>query len=373
MKKIILLITTSFLTIGSYAQIGVYKPYRANGSTMVGDSALFIGKLKIPSFASVNSLGGFLDKAGQSFALNLSNGRISVRSATSTWLEYPTLTETNLCYIQNQTGVTQTGNYIISGIARSARIGLGGAPLAQVVFQNSQPITGATSSFAYYNNSTIQSDVTGTAYGLRTLLSTQAAAFSMAEIQHYVASQGTIGAGSSVTSQFGFNAQSSLIGASVNYGFYGNIPSSSGRWNLYMNGTAQNYLAGNLGLGVTVPLAYIHIKGGTSSANTAPIKLTTGTVLATPENGAMEYDGTNLFFTPSATTRKTITYLEDLRIVNTTTTALTNANLNSTYGGAPVGYRVICHLITGAPTIYTKATENGTSDVWLTGAQTTTP
>ena len=61
------------------------------------------------------------------------------------------------------------------------------------------------------------------------------------------------------------------------------------------------------------------------------------------------------------------------RIVNTTTTALSSATLNSTYPNVKVGYRVICHLITGAPTIYTKATENGTSDVWLTTTATITP
>lgn len=60
-------------------------------------------------------------------------------------------------------------------------------------------------------------------------------------------------------------------------------------------------------------------------------------------------------------------------VVNSTTSALSVATLNSTYPNVKVGYRVICHLITGAPAIYTKATENGSSDVWLTTATTTTP
>lgn len=65
--------------------------------------------------------------------------------------------------------------------------------------------------------------------------------------------------------------------------------------------------------------------------------------------------------------------LSDMSIVNTTTIALSSAILNSTYPNVIVGFRVICHLITGAPAIYTKATENGSSDVWLTTSAVVTP
>lgn len=65
--------------------------------------------------------------------------------------------------------------------------------------------------------------------------------------------------------------------------------------------------------------------------------------------------------------------LSDMSVVNTTTTALSSATLNSTYPNVIIGFRVICHLITGAPTIYTKATENGSSDIWLSTSATVTP
>ena len=63
---------------------------------------------------------------------------------------------------------------------------------------------------------------------------------------------------------------------------------------------------GNLGIGVTAPSAYLHIKAGTATAGTAPIKLTAGTNLGTPEDGAFEFDGTNLYFTVGGV-RKTVT------------------------------------------------------------------
>lgn len=59
----------------------------------------------------------------------------------------------------------------------------------------------------------------------------------------------------------------------------------------------------------TSPTATVHIKAGTATASSAPLKFTSGTNLTTAEAGAFEYDGTNLYFTPSGTTRRTIDYL----------------------------------------------------------------
>jgi len=43
--------------------------------------------------------------------------------------------------------------------------------------------------------------------------------------------------------------------------------------------------------------AYIELKAGTATAGTAPLKLTSGTNLTTTEAGAIEYNGTHLYFT----------------------------------------------------------------------------
>ena len=65
--------------------------------------------------------------------------------------------------------------------------------------------------------------------------------------------------------------------------------------------------SGREGIGQTTPTAQLHIAAGTATAETAPLKLTSGTNLTTPEAGAIEFDGTNLYFTTSTGTRKTIT------------------------------------------------------------------
>ncbi|MFZ2125362.1 MAG: hypothetical protein WA087_01185 [Candidatus Saccharimonadales bacterium] len=54
-------------------------------------------------------------------------------------------------------------------------------------------------------------------------------------------------------------------------------------------------LFGNVGIGIDAPTAKLHIPAGTATAGTAPLKLTPGELLATPELGAVEFtdDGTN--------------------------------------------------------------------------------
>lgn len=59
---------------------------------------------------------------------------------------------------------------------------------------------------------------------------------------------------------------------------------------------------------LTSPTAYLHLAAGVGGAtvSSAPLKFTSGTNLTTAETGAIEYNGTNLFFTPTGTTRLTV-------------------------------------------------------------------
>ena len=66
--------------------------------------------------------------------------------------------------------------------------------------------------------------------------------------------------------------------------------------------------AGRVQLGGVNPSAWLHLPAGTAAAGSAPLKLTSGTNLTTPENGAFEFDGTNLYFTVGGV-RKTVTLL----------------------------------------------------------------
>ena len=66
---------------------------------------------------------------------------------------------------------------------------------------------------------------------------------------------------------------------------------------------------GNVGIGVTSGTATLHLKAGTATANTAPIKVNSGTLMSSAEAGAVEYDGTDWYLTDSTPTRRTVDYL----------------------------------------------------------------
>lgn len=55
--------------------------------------------------------------------------------------------------------------------------------------------------------------------------------------------------------------------------------------------------APNVGIATVSPTARLHLPEGTAAASRAPLKFTAGTNLTTPENGAVEYDGTHLYIT----------------------------------------------------------------------------
>jgi hypothetical protein len=72
---------------------------------------------------------------------------------------------------------------------------------------------------------------------------------------------------------------------------------------IYQTGAlTKNVFVGKTGFGATTaPTALVMLAAGTATANTAPLKFTSGTNLTSAEAGAMEYDGTELYFSPSTT------------------------------------------------------------------------
>lgn len=97
------------------------------------------------------------------------------------------------------------------------------------------------------------------------------------------------------------------------YGLYinpiANVTFVTNAYAIYQNGASDiNYFAGKslFGGAFSSPSAYIHLGAGTATASTSPLKFTSGTNLTTAETGAVEYNGTNLFFTRTGTTRETV-------------------------------------------------------------------
>ena len=90
---------------------------------------------------------------------------------------------------------------------------------------------------------------------------------------------------------------------------------------------------GLVGIGTTTPTAVLHLKAGTATANTAPIKLTAGTNLTTPEAGAVEFDGNSLFFTTGSTRSTILTNINPAGITGSISIVGGTDGSNSTFIG----------------------------------------
>jgi hypothetical protein len=126
---------------------------------------------------------------------------------------------------------------------------------------------------------------------------------------------------------------------------------------------------GNVGIGQTTPTALLHLKAGTATASTAPLKFTSqGASLLNPvEAGAVEFNGTNLLFTPS-TTRHTVNHgLTGSATLNfPSTNAQLSADLTITVTGAADGDVVSL----GVPNAAVNA--NTSYSAWVSAANTVT-
>ena len=151
-----------------------------------------------------------------------------------------------------RTGTGSTERMRIDG--STGNVGIGGTAdaFAKTRIAGTLP-TGSNTSAGFYTSGTVPSGSTSDYLGFWSTSSTQATSFTLSNASHFFTSGISIGAGSTVTNQFGFRVSSGLTQATNNYGFYSDIASGSNRWNFYAAGTAQNYFAGNTGVGNAPP------------------------------------------------------------------------------------------------------------------------
>jgi hypothetical protein len=202
-------------------------------------------------------------------------------------------------------------------------------------------ITGGTTAYVAGISTTVQSDVTGQASGFSSFINTAAASFTLPLLKHYNAQQGTIGATSAVTNQYGFFVDSSLVGATNNYGFYSNIASGTNRFNFAAVGTAANVFVGTTSLGGIVGSESLRVTPVSSAVNYLDVTgaITTGS----PILSAVGSDtNIGITLTPKGT-GKVITSSD--MTVNTLTVGLGQNNIAS---NTAFGYRALVDAATSA-------------------------
>lgn len=110
-------------------------------------------------------------------------------------------------------------------------------------------------------------------------------------VNRYIYGDGSYLTGIGAGSITGISAAGS--NGQIQYNDSGYIGAAS---NLYYNKTNNR-----VGLGTTSPQAIFHIGAGSSVANGAPLKFTSGEILNTVESGTFEYDGSVFYATSDAT------------------------------------------------------------------------
>lgn len=99
----------------------------------------------------------------------------------------------------------------------------------------------------------------------------------------------------------------------------------------------------NIGFSVANPTATLHLRAGTALTGSAPLKFTNGTNLTTPEAGAMEFDGSNLYFTPNTSRKIILTGLVNTAALNFPAISGRNTSeLTITIPGATTGSFCSC-------------------------------
>jgi hypothetical protein len=234
-------ITLAGILVGANGGTGL-SSFTANGIVYASSSsALATGAALTYDGSSV--INGSAGSGVNSYGFNVSSSLIG---ATNNYGFYGNIASSTGRWNLYMNGTA--GNYI------AGALGIGTTSLTARRLVVAGSMTGATVAYGALVSLTIQPDVTGSAIVTASQAATAAnggTPYTIATLTCFNAAQVAFNADSTVTSQYGFNVSSSLIGATNNYGFFGNIASAAGRWNLYMNGTAANYLAGNLLLGTT--------------------------------------------------------------------------------------------------------------------------
>ncbi|AZZ37375.1 hypothetical protein CIK05_11420 [Bdellovibrio sp. qaytius] len=147
----------------------------------------------------------------------------------------------------------------------------------------------------------------------------------------------------SVTNNYGVKIEPALGTFGVNYGLHigdQSTATASSTYNIYSDGpSAMNIFMGAVGVGTATPNARLQIAAG--GALFAPLKLTSGTLITSPQSGSVEYDGANLYYTDGTNTRRSIATASSvsaaLATVNASQWTTSGTTINYLTGNIGVG------------------------------------
>jgi hypothetical protein len=222
-------------------------------------------------------------------------------------------------------------------IDASGRIGFGSSTLGGTggVHRFAGSVTGNASANGTLYSYTLQPDANSAPSAVSTSTATASNSgtpYTITNVRHFVAAQGAFNVDSTVTFQTGFTATASLTGATTNFGFRGQIPAATDRWNVFMDGTAANYFVGQVQLATgTNVLPSLSAFGDTDTGLFFPAANTVGLVTNGTEGFRITSDQVRVYTQPApaevnATATLTVANLK-AGIITSTSAAATDMTL----------------------------------------------
>jgi hypothetical protein len=142
-------------------------------------------------------------------------------------------------------GNTTLGNASTDTVQVSGTLGVGAAAQSKIgIYIAGNTDSVSTDPYGVRVARTITSNATSGFFAYSTQgLSTEASAFTIANVVGFSAINVTKGAGSTITNQIGVSIADQTQGTN-NYGIFSSVSSGTNKWNIYANGTAANFFAG---------------------------------------------------------------------------------------------------------------------------------
>ena len=177
----------------------------------------------------------------------------------------------------SSTGNTTLGDASTDTVTVNGYMGVGGTPsAARSVYVQSTALTGTTQ-IGVDSRPVFTSGATSAGYGIISSSATAAASFTQGNLYGIGVFDATKGAGSTITNQFGIRIFDQTQG-NTNYGLFADVSSGTNKFNIYASGTAANYFAGNVGIGVTP--TYVLDVQTSSTSSVARVQNTTASSAA---------------------------------------------------------------------------------------------
>lgn len=183
---------------------------------------------------------------------------------------------------------------VLTDLTTAGSVGIGGAIglSTKVVIKGTLPTSGGASAGMFVGGA-IPAGSTGSSQSYISNPTTVAAVFAVGDFEHFRALNIQLGAGSSAAFQIGFFSND-LTSAGDNRAFQGQVSAGSNKWNLYLDGTAANYIAGQVSLGSTTLDASAKLALTSTTQGLLPPRMTTTQrdAIGTPTPGLTIYNTT---------------------------------------------------------------------------------